>query len=219
MSFDFNDAEQSKPRDSLIPHGTVVPVQMTVRPGGAGDGGWLKRSAKDALMVDAEFTVVEGEFARRKFWTYFTVAGETDGQKEAAGISRSNMRAMLESARGIEPSDTSEKAVAARRISGYEDLDGLRFWCVVKLEKGSNGYKDKNVFSYAVTPDRKEWSRLEQMGRSSGGRPAQAGAQASAPRATGGKPSWATQGSQRQPEQAARAPQASHEDLEDKVPF
>ena len=216
MPFDFNDAEQSKPRDSLIPHGTAVPVQMTVRPGGAGDGGWLKRSAKDALMVDAEFTVVEGEYARRKFWSYFTVAGETDGQKEAAGISRSNMRAMLESARGIEPSDTSEKAIGARRIDGYEDLDGLRFWCVVKLEKGSNGYKDKNVFSYAITPDRKEWSKLEQSSRSaSGGRPAQGGGQATAAKASGGKPSWAaSSGAQRQPDRAAARPE-----LNDDVPF
>lgn len=213
--FDFNDADQAKPRESLIPHGTAVPVHMTIRPGGAGDGGWLKRSAKDALMIDAEFTVIEGEHAKRKFWTYFTVDGETDGQKEAASISRSNIRAMLESARGITPSDTSEKAIAARRVSGYGDLDGIRFWCVVKLEKGKDGYKDKNQFSYAITPDRKEWSKLEQPPRSGGGaaKPAQSGAPQGA-RASGGRPPWAGNASARQPERAAARPE-----LNDDIPF
>ncbi len=214
MSFDFNDAEQAKPRGECIPHGTAVPVHMTIRPGGAGEGGWLKRSAKDALMIDAEFTVIEGEHAKRKCWTYFTVEGETDGQKQASGISRSNIRAMLESARGINPADSDEKAAAARRINGFEDLDGLRFWCVVKVEKGTGGYQDKNQFSYAVTPDRKEWSKLEQVGRSGGAAPAARPASGGAPaavRAGGQRPSWANTG---KPAAAANRPI-----LDDDVPF
>lgn len=216
MSFDFNDAEQSKPRGELIPHGTAVPVHMTIRPGGAGDGGWLKRSAKDALMLDAEFTVIEGEHAKRKFWSYFTVDGETDGQKEAGAISRSNIRAMLESARGINPAAIDEKAVAARRISGFEDLDGLRFWCVVKVEKGTGGYKDKNQFSYAITPDRKEWSKLEQVVSASGGAARSAtgggGGTGSIAKAAGARPSWATDS--KQPAQAAH-----RTDIDDRIPF
>lgn len=187
--FDLNTAEAAAPRETLIPHGTIVPVHMTVRPGGAGENGWLKRSAKGALMIDAEFTVLEGEFAKRKFWSYFVLDGETDGQKSAGAISRSNIRAIVESAKGIKPSDADERAVAGRRLNGYEDLDGLRFWCAVKLEKGQDGYKDKNQFSYAVTPDRKEWRQLEQMA-GGGGKPAQAGGSPVA-KASSGRPSWA----------------------------
>lgn len=209
--FDLNTAEASAPRDSLIPHGTIVPVHMTVRPGGAGDGGWLKRSAKGALMIDAEFTVLEGEFAKRKFWSYFVLDGETDGQKSAGAISRSNIRAIVESAKGIKPSDADEKAVAGRRLNGFEDLDGLRFWCAVKLEKGQGEYKDKNQFSYAVTPDKKEWRALEQV--AGGGKPAQP-AMSSVAKASGGRPSWAGNGSKAQPQQAA-----AHADLDDDIPF
>lgn len=215
MDFDLNNAEQNKPRDTLIPHGTIVPVHLTLRPGGAGEGGWLKRSARDALMLDCEFTVIDGEHAKRKFWTYFTIGGETDGQKQAADISRSNIRAMLESARGINPGDADEKATAARRIRGFEDLDGLRLWCAVRVEKGTDGYKDKNQFSYAVTPDRKEWTQLQQDARPAGSaaRPAQASA-ASAPRASAGRPAWAGQSARQEPPQAA-----AHADLNDKIPF
>ena len=47
---------------------------MTVRPGKGGDGGWLKPS-KDGKSeaLDGEFTVSEGEFAKRKLWQLFTL--------------------------------------------------------------------------------------------------------------------------------------------------
>lgn len=221
MSFDFNDADQSKPKDMLIPHGTIVPVHMTIRPGGSGDGNWLKRSSNgQSMALDAEFTVIDGDWNRKKFWTLFTIEGETEGQKKAAEISRSNIRAMLESARGIEPSDASEKAVAARRISGFQDLDDLRMWVVVKLEKGTDGYKDKNQFSYAVTPDRKEWSKLEQSAsspaRATSAPAAARPAAASQPvaRASSARPGWAGGASRQAAPQAASRP-----DIDDNIPF
>jgi hypothetical protein len=106
--------------------------------------------------------VIEGDYARRKFWSLMLVEGETEGQKQAADISRKCLRAILESAGGIDPVDESEQAISARSVNGYADLDGLRFWAVVGVKKGKNGYKDKNVLSGGVTPDRKGWTKLEQ---------------------------------------------------------
>ena len=110
MSYDFNDAEPQRAGFSgdLIPDGTVVLVAMTVRPGGQDDGGWLKAS-KDggALMLDAEFTIDGGDYDRRKLWGNYVIKGSTEGHDKAAGISRSFLRAALESSRNIMPSDAS----------------------------------------------------------------------------------------------------------------
>lgn len=167
---DFNEAEIRKPPNSLIPAKTIVPVQLTIRPGKEGPGGLFKRSGNgDALMLDCEFTVIEGEYEKRKFWAYLTIEGETEGQKKAVNITRGYLRAMIESAKGFKPTDESQEAMTARRCE-YEDLDGLRFWAGVGIEPGGRRpdggeYEDKNKLSFVVTPDRKEWSQLTQIPR------------------------------------------------------
>lgn len=195
MSFDFNGAEKQRSGD-LIPDNEICPVHMTVRPGGSGDGGWLKRNKDgNCLMLDCEFTVLEGPFTRRKFWTLLTVEGETEGQIKAVDITRSRLRAALESARGINPTDESDAAVAGRRVKGYGDFDGLRFVAVVGLEKGKDGYKDKNNLKAIVTPDRKDWTRLDQANKPKGAAasgPAQTAKPTQAVKpAASGKPNWA----------------------------
>ena len=120
--FDFNDAGPQKSFD-VIPANTTVSLQMTVRPGGAGDGGWLRRSADGASEgLDCEFVVVDGEFAKRKLWQLFTLHGTTPGHAEAGEISRNTLRAILESARGIKPDDKSEAAAAARKVASWARL-------------------------------------------------------------------------------------------------
>lgn len=191
---DFNQAEKHKPPQNLIPKNTIVPVHMTIRPGGAGPGGWLKRN-KDGtcMMLDCEFTVTDGDYARRKFWTMLVVEGETEGQQKASDITRSMIRAMLESARGVKPDDESETAVTARRIDGFADLDNLRFLAVVGVRK-QEGYDDKNSLAAIVTPDRKDWRKLEQVAKQASlpvtKSAGQAGTQAPVAANTK-KPSWA----------------------------
>jgi len=66
MSFDFNEAGPQRSFD-LIPD-TIATLHLTIKPGHAGEAGWLRRS-KDggSEALDCEFTVVDGEFAKRKF--------------------------------------------------------------------------------------------------------------------------------------------------------
>lgn len=189
---DFNAApQQDTSRYELIPNGTILPVQITIRPGGSGENGWLKRSSGETpcLMVDAEFVVLEGKYAKRKFWTLMVVDGQTEGQQKGAQISVSKLRAMLESARGIKPSDDSPSAVEQRRVTGYGDFDGLRFWASVGIEKGKEGYKDKNVFAFAITPDRPEWRKLDQVTKTAGFTPV---GQAAAAVVNAARPAWAS---------------------------
>jgi hypothetical protein len=161
-SYDFNDADTQRNFD-VIPDGTIAALRMIVRRGGAGEGGWLRRS-KDGKSeaLDCEFVLLDGPFAKRKVWSLFTVAGSTPGHAEAAKISAGKLRAILESARGIKPDDTSDAAKEARRIGSYGDLNGLSFIARIGVEPPQNGYKAKNRLDHVVTPDEKAWHPVTQ---------------------------------------------------------
>jgi hypothetical protein len=169
MSMDFNNfTGQQRDFSSLIPAGTTVPLITTLRPGGAGPEGMLKKSkAGDSEALDFELTVTDGEYKGRKLWMLSTVSGITDGQAKAGEITSIRICAMLEAARGIRPSDQSDSAKAARRINSYGELDGLQFLAKIGIEKGSakpggGNYPDKNCIAEVITPDRQEWRKIEQ---------------------------------------------------------
>lgn len=165
--YDFNSADQQQSFE-LIPAGTVVPLVMTVKPGGAGDGGWFKPSKNsDAQMLDCEFIVTEGPYAKRKIFQNMVVSGgkqNDKGESIAGNITRATLRAMLESARGVRPDDMSDIAVGKRRIAGWQDFNGLCFVAKLGIEKGQNGYQDKNKIQTVITPDMKEYSPAPQVG-------------------------------------------------------
>src|SRR6516165_69230 len=159
---DYNQVGAQRSFD-VIPDGTIVVVQMNIRPGNVGEGGLLKRSKKgQAEMLDAEFIVVEGDHVKRKFWENMVVDGATDGHKEAADITHRRLRAIIESVKGIKPADVSEAAKAARNVE-YAEFDGMRFLCRVGVEPAHDCYKAKNTLAQVITPDRtKEWRPIEQ---------------------------------------------------------
>lgn len=193
MAYDFNTAEAQR-EGGLIPDGTIAVVHMTVRPGNAGEGGWLKRSKTgDSQALDCEFTIVDGPHGKRKFWSLFTVEGTTEGHAKAGEISASRLRGILESARGIRPDDESDNAKNARRVNSWGDFDGIRFVAKIGIEKGKDGYKDKNTLDAAVTPDRKAWVKVEQVAKPQQSivAPSIAAAQAGVAAGAAVKPSWA----------------------------
>ncbi|PZW42330.1 hypothetical protein C8P66_118117 [Humitalea rosea] len=160
---DYNDA-QSNP--NLIPKGTIVRVRLTIRPGGFDDpsqgwtGGYATRSSAGAVYLNGEFTVLEGPYAKRKVFTLIGLYSPKG--PEWAGMGRSFLRGMLNSARGISDKDVSPQAQAARRIGGFADLDGLEF--VAKIEHGTDaGGEAKNEIRMAVTPDHRDYAKA--MGR------------------------------------------------------
>ena len=168
--FDFNDAEPQRSSD-LIPEGSFAKVALTIRPGGIDgdslmDAGLLKASAQpgsDVLMLDCEFTVVEGPNIRRKFWQALTVrGGKVDEKGVSMGwlITRRTIRGMVESAYGIDPADESPQGKAKRTLPALKSLDGIVFIAKIKIEPGRDGQSDQNRLDIAVTPDLPVWSKV-----------------------------------------------------------
>jgi hypothetical protein len=191
MAMDFNGADEQR-EHGLITDGTIATIHLTVRPGSSGEGGWLKRSkGGDSQALDVEFTVVDGPFAKRKFWGLYTVEGTTEGHAKAGAISASRLRGILESAKGIRPDDESEAAKAGRRVNSWGDFDSLRFVGQIGIEKAKkdSGFKDKNNLDMAITPDRKAWVKVEQV-KAAGATVTPIVSAAAA--GSGGKPAWAT---------------------------
>jgi len=171
MSYDFNDAQpQMMPSGELIPDGTFAKIRMTIRPGGVNgsvpmDAGLLKAASEsDAKMLDCEFTVVEGPFVRRKFWQNFTVAGgklDDKGQSKGWNISKASFRAMVDSALGLGPKDTSDAAKAKRVLQGLKQLDGITFAARIMVEPASDPkYRDQNRLANVVLPDEPEYGAV-----------------------------------------------------------
>lgn len=203
-SFDFNEAEpQRAGGGSLIPDNTIALVVVKVRPGGVGPGGYLKRNnAGDAEMLDLEFTVDGGEFDRRKLWSNYVTSGVTEGQEKAGSITRSRLRAMLESARGILPTDNSPDAIAARRANGWGDFDGLVFCAKIGVEPGglkdkmagpqSERWDDKNVIKAVITPDEAHYIAPSPQAKAAAAAQGAANSNAPAAAQAAAKPSWAS---------------------------
>lgn len=205
---DFNDADTQSGFD-LIPKGTLVPVRMTIKPGGFDEpaqgwtGGYATQSFETgAVYLSAEFVVTGGDFAKRKLWSnigLYSAKGPTWGQ-----MGRSFIRAALNSARNVHPQDNSPPAVAARRIAGFHELDGLEFLARVDIEKDAKG-GDRNVVKLAVEPDHPDYARLMGVPARAHGAPSAptaranptpahspAPASAAPARAPTGKPAWAS---------------------------
>jgi hypothetical protein len=221
MSFDFNSADPQMVIGDLIPDGTFAKLRLSIRPGGVDgavpmDQGLLKASgSSDAKMLDSEFTVMEGPYAKRKFWQMFTVQGgklDEKGQSKAWNISKSAFRAMIDSALGLNPEDMSEAAKAKRVIQGLKQLDGITFWGRIMIEPASNPqYRDVNRLANVVTPADKEYAVLA---RGEQVPPHPVGAKARPQAATPGQqsltPAWANKAappaqSHPQPQQQAAA--------------
>ena len=157
---DFNDARSNA---NVIPKGTLAKVRMTIRPGGFDDpaqgwtGGYARRGATGAVYLDAEYTVLEGPYARRKIWSLIGLYSPKG--PDWANMGRSLVRGMLNSARGISDKDNSPEAQAARRIDGFADLDGLEFVARIDIGTDTNG-EDKNEIRAAVTPDHRDYVQI-----------------------------------------------------------
>ena len=193
MAFDFNTADRQQNGFDLIPANTIVPLIMNIRPGGAGEQGWLRPSqSSDAMMLDCEFTVESGPYAKRKVWQMFTLSGgklDEHGESIGGKISRASLRAILESARRIDPADMSDTAMAGRRINGWQDFNGLTFWARIGVEKDKGGqYGDKNKIACVLTPDMKDYGKMTDAPA----KPAGGGYGASSPApAAPATPAWA----------------------------
>lgn len=215
MPVNLQDAPEQKEFGGIIPDGSFVKVTLSIRPGGHsepssgdptqdmldGDLFYASKSS-DAIMLDTEMTVIDGQWKHQKIWQYFTVGGgslNADGSSKGWLISKAAFRAMIDCACGLDPKDDTPRAREMRIMRGFSDLDGIEFWARVGIQKGGkregggDDYPDKNTIAHIVTPDEPEWKLLTEgkevepqprgvRGGSSGGGKAAA--------ADPGKPAW-----------------------------
>ena len=150
MAIDYSDYSD------LIPTKTIATLQMRVRPGDGTDGILKPTKNGDGEGLDAEFVLLDTQYAKRKFFLFMLVAGATDGQKQMAEHNKATLKAIIDSAKHLDPADMSPEARKARLLE-YRDFDGLRFLAEIGIELGRNGYSDKNVIAKVITKDRPEW--------------------------------------------------------------
>ncbi|OYW52997.1 MAG: hypothetical protein B7Y80_18705 [Hyphomicrobium sp. 32-62-53] len=161
MTTAWNDFNDAKPTSNLIPKGTIVKVRLTIRPGGFDDpaqgwtGGYAKRGTTGSVYLDAEYTVLEGPYAKRKIWSMIGLYSANG--PNWANMGRNLVRGILNSARGLSDKDNSPEAQAARRISGLADLNGLVFVARIDIGTDANG-DEKNDIRQAVTRDHKDYA-------------------------------------------------------------
>lgn len=196
---DFNDAEQQTSFE-LIPKGTLAKVRMTLKPGGHDDAskGWTDGYACESfdtgsVYLSAEFVVLEGEFAKRKLWS--NIGLHSNKGDTWANMGRTFIRAVLNSAYGMLPTDQSPDAQSARRIGSFAGLDGIEFVARIDVEKDNKG-ENRNIVKQAIEPDHKDYARLMGVVPKAGNLPtvshSSAPAQPTPQRpATTGKPAWA----------------------------
>ncbi|ALK09026.1 hypothetical protein [Blastochloris viridis] len=197
MSGSWNDFNDAQSNTNLIPKGTLAKVRLSIRPGGFNDpaqgwtGGYATRGTTGSVYLSGEFTVLEGSYARRKVFTLIGLYSPKG--PDWGNMGRSLIRGMLNSARGISDKDTSAQAQAARRISGFADLDGLEFVAKIDIGTDTNG-EEKNEIRAAVTPDHKDYPAI--MGTtgvapSPPAPPSQPSMPQSSTPKSGTRPSWA----------------------------
>ncbi len=158
MGYDYSDAPEQD-WVNLIPAKTLVKVVIIIRPGRYGEDGLLSRSGSGFEYLNLEATVISDPHRDRKIYQNVAVEGQPR-DKENGCIARPFIRGILESARGIRPKDESERALEARRINTFADLIDLEFAVEIGIEKGRDGYDDKNTIKRAITPDRPFYDRI-----------------------------------------------------------
>ncbi|WP_216825204.1 hypothetical protein [Agarilytica rhodophyticola] len=160
----FNDADDQVDFD-IIPKGTLAKVRIAIKPGGYDnpDMGWTGGYATQsqdtgAIYLNCEFTVLEGEYARRKIWSLIGLHSPKSDKWTQMG--RAFVKAMLCSARGIRKDDFSNHAMQALSINSIADLDGLEFLAKIGVDKGDKNNEPRNIIAIAVTPENKQYAAI-----------------------------------------------------------
>lgn len=162
--YDFNTAEEQT-EFNLIPKGIIAKVNTQIKPGGYNDpgngwtGGYTTKSiTSNSIYLQCEFTVLEGEYARRKIWSNIGLYSEKNDNRWG-DIGRSFIRSILNSAKGFSDKDNSDAAQEARIIHSFADLEGIEFVAKIDVEQDQDG-NYRNIIKCAIDPSHKEYSKV-----------------------------------------------------------
>ena len=152
---DFNTAELQNSFE-LIPVNTLAKARLILKPGNDPIEQFITRSKNgDAAYLNCEFVILEGKYAKRKIFDKIGI----EGNERWLNMGKARIRAILESAKGINPKDTSETAVEARKINSFEELNYLDVVIKIGVEHDNIGqYQDKNKILAIITPEHASYS-------------------------------------------------------------
>jgi len=165
---DLNDVSMSETNTEfeLIPEGTIARAILLIKPNYLtleefSNTPMFKESPhSSAKYIEAEFTIVGGKFDKRKVWQNIFFDGDA---KNDQGISKARvnglrtLRLLVDSMLGLDPKDVSPESNNKRKIPGVDALQGQEFCIKIGIEKGTNGYSDKNKMVSPIAADHKEY--------------------------------------------------------------
>jgi|TARA_R100000900_G_scaffold136688_1_gene114782 hypothetical protein len=165
---DLNDVSMSETNTEfeLIPEGTIARAILLIKPNYLtleefSNTPMFKESPhSSAKYIETEFTIVGGKFDKRKVWQNIFFDGDA---KNDQGISKARvnglrtLRLLVDSMLGLDPKDVSPESNNKRKIPGVDALQGQEFCIKIGIEKGTNGYSDKNKMVSPIAADHKDY--------------------------------------------------------------
>lgn len=151
---DYSQAPNQQMGDfDLIPDGTLAWAYFAVRPFNL-DQGLIEKESQTTpgnKYLDCELTIAEGEFARKKVWTIIGVAGA----EKFVNMGGAQIRAILECGRGAGPGNPAGYVIDDDFGQFWDENRGapLRVAVKIGIEKGKDGYKDKNTVKAFLSPN------------------------------------------------------------------
>lgn len=142
MTMDFSAGAGVTTQADTIPAGQLAWVILTIK-------GIKNNTNTGSRSIEYEATIDEGQpFAKRKVFGYI---GDPNHEANSEGYRQMGLVAItriLESGRGAGPNNPD-----GYKIQGFEQLGGLRVPVKIGIEKGTDGYDDKNKVVEWLTPN------------------------------------------------------------------
>ena len=159
---DLNNAE---PAFALIPAGTITEAIVSLQPGNYGENKLFTKSEKTgSIGLKVCFTLTSGSYAKRKIFQLIGFQGskkDETGKDTWGAMGQTLIRSLVESAKGIYPSDKSVESIEKRKIK-LTELHNMK--CIVKIgiETDKSGkHPDKNKIFTAITPDHSDYGKFK----------------------------------------------------------
>jgi len=161
MPISYADADDQ--RTNLFPSG-VYSLKAEVLIGNYGEDNTLMlASSKRTMHVALVCTVTDGEYKGRKIYDNVTVAldktvqppvdtAQLNKYRTAVRIGRARIKAIINSARGLDPNDKSPDTEAKRSIETHEELTGMVFWAEIGEEPPRGAFRARNRIDRIVEP-------------------------------------------------------------------
>lgn len=175
---DLNHEEEQRERNyGPVPAGSRVLLRLSVlKPNyPSRDDEMLAETKNGLLQIAGKLEVVSGTYEGCAWYENITLpegsqaVSLTDSQRTASRIGGSLLRAIVESARRIDPKATDTRSCRGRSVNSWLDFDGMEFPAKVKLAKepfiGKDGREHWNNRIASVIPcTSKEYTDISRGG-------------------------------------------------------